>query len=583
MVQGSYGNFEVKISSQPRGIKEDLCTNCGKCSEVCPVEADNEFDYGLSKRKAIYLPHPNAVPPAWVIDWKTCTKCGKCVEVCPTKAVDLVEAPKETVQKSGAIVIATGFQEYDPSVIKQYKYGVDKDVITQLQLSRILDPFGPTGGKLLRPSDGKAPKRIVMVQCVGSRDTTANPYCSKVCCMVALKHAIFIKEQYAPDSEVYICYIDIRVLGKGYEEYFTKARELGVTFIRGKPSQIHRDSATGDLIVEVEDTLLDMPLELETDMVVLTVAMRPTQGTADLAKALGVEIDCDGFVKELYSKLKQIETNVKGVYVCGGAQAPKDIPESVTQAEAAAFRVISDFSKSTFNKDMNVAFVKEEDCDGCKVCVDVCPFDAPKMVDVEKEKRAERKSDQIARIDEARCDKCGSCASRCPTGAIQLRHYTDDQVLAQIGALLSINGGSLSPKVVAFCCDECGYATVDLAGMGGKTYPVNVLPIRVPCLCWVSLYQMFKAFEYGAEGVLLVGCKLENCQHLEGAFNAQTVVAFAKEILDEIGLGSHRLQMISVCAAEPLKFSLAARSLVNKVESLGPVSKSKPLEGNLNS
>jgi heterodisulfide reductase subunit A len=553
-VKGSYGNFDVTISSQPRGVNEHLCTNCGKCKEVCPVDVADEMNYGLSKRKAIYLPYPNAVPPVYVIDWKNCTKCGKCSEVCPTRAVDLTEEPKETTLKVGAIVIATGFQEYDPSHIRQYQYGIEGNVITQLQLARILDPLGPTGGKLVRPSDGKPPEKIVMIQCVGSRDTTTNSYCSKICCMIALKHAIFIKEEYAPNAEVYICYMDIRTLGKGYEEYFSRARDLGVTFIRGKPSQILKYPSNGKLVVEVEDTLLNLPLELEADMVVLSVAMTPTAGTKGLADTLRVETGNDGFVQEIYPKLKPIDTNVKGIYVCGGAQAPKDIPESITQADAVAFKVLSDFSRNSYKKNMDIAFVKEEDCDGCKVCVDLCPFNAPQMVEVEKEENGTRKLSSVARIDEL-----------------------------LIAALLSENNGSTSPKILAFCCDECGYATVDLAGMGGMKYSANVLPMRVPCVGWVSLYQIFKAFEYGADGILLVGCKLENCQHLEGAVNAEKVVTFAKEIMDEIGLSGNRLNMISVCAAEPAKFSTAAESLMNEIKKLGPVAKAKPLEGNLNS
>jgi heterodisulfide reductase subunit A len=582
-VKGSYGNFEVKVSSQPRGVKANLCTNCGKCREVCPVDVADEMNYGLSKRKAIYLPYPNAVPPVYVVDWKNCTKCGKCTEVCQTHAIDLNEESAETTQKVGAIVIATGFQEYDPSQIKRYQYGLDNNVITQLQLARILDPLGPTGGKLVKPSDGKAPERIVMIQCVGSRDTSTNPYCSKICCMLALKHAIFIKEEYAPNAEIYVCYMDVRTPGKGYEKYFSRARQLGVTFIRGKPSQILRVPADGKLVVEVEDTLLDMPLELEADMVVLTVAMTPTEGTKKLAETLRVETGNDGFVQEIYPKLKPVDTNVKGIYVCGGAQAPKDIPESITQADAVAFKVISDFSRDTYKKNMDIAFVKEEDCDGCKICVDVCPFDAPQLVEVEKVENETSKPSSVARIDELRCDKCGLCASRCPTGAIQLQHYTDDQSLSQIAVLLSEKTGSMSPKILAFCCDECGYATVDLAGMGGVKYPANVLPIRVPCMGWVSLYQIFKALEYGADGILLVGCKLENCQHLEGAVNADKVVTFAKEIMDEVGLNGNRLKMISVCAAEPTKFSATAESMVNEIKQLGPIGKVKPLEGNSHS
>lgn len=566
-VKGSLGNFEVKVLSQPRGVREDLCINCGKCIGVCPIEVADETNYGLSKRKAIYLPYPNAVPPVYVIDWKNCNRCGECVKACPTKAVNLSGEEREAELQVGSIIVATGFQEYDPSPIKPYNYGVHGDIITQLQLARILDPYGPTGGKLVKPSNGETPKRIVMIQCVGSRDETTNPYCSKVCCTLALKHAIHIKEEHQRDAEVYLCYMDIRTVGKDYERYFSKAREVGVRFIRGKPSEIRNDPLSGNLTVEVEDTLLNRPMEIEADMVVLSVAMTPPTGNSGLAKLLGIDVGNDGFIKEVYPKLKPVETNVKGIYVCGGAQGPKDIPESITQAEAAAFRAILDLSRDKLRKNMDISYVDEENCDGCELCVEVCPYDAIGMVKAEERPPV----GLVARIDEIRCQGCGSCASKCPTGAIQLQHYTDDQVLGQLSGLLSENGDSMLPKVVAFCCDECGYATVDLAGMGEKTYPANVLPMRVPCLGGVSLYHIFKAFEYGADGILLVGCLRGNCQHLKGNVFAENAVTFARSILDEIGLNSRRLRMVSVCAADPIEFSKVASSLVNDVKELGPI------------
>ncbi len=568
-VKGSFGNFEVKTVTQPRGVKPNLCTNCGKCSEVCPVTVANDFNYGMSQRKAIYLPYPNSVPPVYAIDFKTCTRCGKCVEACPSHAVDLDEKAFEQTQKVGSIVLATGFQEFDPSVIKQYKYNVAKDVITQLQLSRILDPFGPTNGALVKPSDGQPAKSVTIIQCVGSRDVSTNAYCSKVCCMFGLKHAIQIKQKY-PNVEVYFCYMDIRTPGKGYEEYFTKARDLGVIFVRGKPSEINRDPSTGKLVVDVEDTFLNRPLEIESDLVALSVALRPSEGTSKLAGLLGVNVDSDGFVQELYSKLKQVETNVHGIYVCGAVQSPKDIPESVTQGQAVALQVISDLKAATFQKRMDVAFVDEDKCDGCKVCVDVCPYSAPKMVEVTTK---DGKVASVARIDEVKCNKCGTCSSRCPTGAIQLKNYSDDQVFNQLSTLLSKTGTTLSPRIVAFCCDECGYAAVDMAGMGGKKYASSILPVRVPCLGWVSLYQIFKAFEFGADGVLLTGCIVNNCHHMKGAQSAQKVVTFAKEILDGIGLGSGRLEMVNLCAAEPSKFLKVAETLKENISALGPLKK----------
>lgn len=565
-VKGSFGNFEVKIKSQPRGVHENLCINCGKCSKVCPIEVADDMNYGWSKRKAIYLPYPNALPPVYVVDWKNCTLCGECVKVCPTNAVDLKDEAKETQVKVGGIIVATGFKEYDPSCIKQYKFGVYPDVITQLQLSRLLDPYGPTKGKLVRPSNGETPKRIVMIQCVGSRDEQTNPYCSNVCCTLALKHAIHLKEEYGENVEVYVCYMDIRTVGKEYEAYFTKARDFGVKFIRGKPSAITREP-NGNLIVDVEDTTLGQPIEVEADLVVLSVAMIPTEGNQELAKVLGIEIGNYGFVKEIYPKLKPTVTTAKGIYVAGGAHSPKDIPGSITQADAAAFRAILDLSKDKVEKDLDVAFVDESKCDACELCVEVCPYKAIEMVKVE----GKNPVGLVAKINEFSCNRCGSCSGRCPTGAIQLLRWNDQQFLSQVGSLLSKNGGSMSPKVVAFLCDECGYATLDMAGMGGMSYPANVLPVRAPCLGWVSLYHIFKTFELGADGIVLVGCLYPNCQHMKGNIYSENVVKFAKSILDEIGLSSRRIRTAPACAADPKEFAAVTDSLIKDLKELGPI------------
>ncbi len=576
-IKGSFGNFEVTISSQPRGVQERLCINCGKCVDICTVEVTDAMNYGFNPRKAIYLPHPNAVPPAYIIDWKNCNKCGKCVEMCPTKAINLSDKKRKSTVRVGAIIIATGFQEYNPSDIKPYKYGLYKDVITQLQLAKILDPYGLSKGELVKPSDGTNPKTIVMIQCVGSRDINANSYCSKICCTIALKHAILIKEKRAPDAEIYICYMDIRTLGKNYEDYFSKARELGVKFIRGKPSEIIKDLRTGELSVEVEDIFLGKTLELEADLIVLSTGMIPSSDNKALAETLGIELGENGFVKEVYPKLKPIETLIKGIYVCGGAQGPKDIPESIIQAQAAAFRTILAFSKSNYSKDMDIAYVEENDCDGCKLCIDVCPYNALQMVDV-KEKGL--RSDSIVEVDAIRCERCGACAGKCPTGALQLRHYTDDQILAQLHELLSRETGSMTHKVIAFCCNECGYAAVDMAGMAGMTYPPNVFTLRIPCLGWVSPYYLFKAFEQGADGILLVGCISGNCQQVRGNIHAEKVVSFAKDILNEIGLSGNRLKMVPVCAANPQEFSEVAISFVDEVRKLGSI-KSDSIETDL--
>ena len=349
-VKGYVGNFQVTVLRTPRYVDEKKCTGCGVCTEKCPVRTSNQYAAGLGERKAIYIPFPQAIPRKAVIDSEHCLYfqkgvCRICEKFCPADAIDFEQKPKTIQLRVGAIVVATGFEEYNPSEKSEYGYGLYPNVITQLQLARLLDIDGPTKGRLLRPSDGKEPKTILMIQCVGSREEETHPYCSSVCCMYALKHAQIIKEMVLPEAEIYISYTDMRTTGKGFEEYYKQTRDLGVTFIRGKPSAIQEDPETKNLIVSVEDTLLGEPIRLNVDMVVLSCAMVPSEGNEKLAKILGINLDENGFFKEAHPKLRPVETNIQGIYICGCAQGPKDIPDSIVQAKAAASCVDSELRK----------------------------------------------------------------------------------------------------------------------------------------------------------------------------------------------------------------------------------------------
>jgi len=340
-VKGYVGNFQVEVIRKPRFVDEKKCTGCGVCAEKCPSKAPNEYSAGLGERKAAYIPFPQAIPRKAVIDAEHCLYfqkgvCRVCEKLCPAGAIDFEQKAEKIGLKVGAILVATGFEEYNPSSKKEYGYGLYGNVITQYQLARLLDIDGPTKGRLLRPSDDKEPRNIAMIQCVGSRDEKSNAYCSAVCCMYSLKHAQIIKEMVLPEAEVCICYTDMRTPGKGFEEYYQRTRDLGVTFIRGKPSGIMEDPKTGDLTLAVEDTLLGEPLTLTADLVVLSCAMVHSEGSKRLAEMLGIEIDESGFFKEAHLKLRPVETMVRGVYICGCAQGPKDIPDAIVQAKAAA-------------------------------------------------------------------------------------------------------------------------------------------------------------------------------------------------------------------------------------------------------
>lgn len=349
-VQGYVGNFHVKVQKEARFVDENKCTGCVTCVEKCPAKTSSEYFAGMGKRKAIYIPFPQAIPRKAMIDAENClyfqkNVCRVCEKICPAGAINF-EQRRETIDLNvGVIIVATGFEEYDPSEKSEYGYGRYSNVITQFQLARLLDIDGPTKGQLLRPSDSKEPGTILMIQCVGSRDEKTNDYCSSVCCMYALKHAQIIRHMTLPKAEIYITYTDIRTTGKGYEKYYAKTRDLGVNFIRGKPSKIMEDLKTKNLVVAVEDTLISQPLTFEADMVVLSCAMRPAQGAKELAEMLRIEIDENGFFKEAHPKLRPVETNVRGIYICGCAQGPKDIPDSIVQAKAAASCADSELRK----------------------------------------------------------------------------------------------------------------------------------------------------------------------------------------------------------------------------------------------
>jgi len=319
-VQGYIGNFKAKIVQKPRFVNEQKCTGCGICIEKCPIKTPDEYAAGLGERKAISIPYPQAIPLKAVIDAEHCLRfqdvaCRVCEKICPTEALDFEQESQTTELKVGAIIVATGFEEFNPSVKTEYGYGRYGNIITQMELARLLDIDGPTKGKLLRPTDGKEPRKIVMIQCVGSRDEKTNPYCSSVCCMYAMKHTQVIKELVLPESEIYICYLDVRATGKGFEEYYRRTRKLGVVFLRGRPSEITENNDTNNLILKVEDKDIGECIDVEADLVVLSSAMVASKGAKHLSELLQIELDADGFFKEVHPKLQPVETSVRGIYI----------------------------------------------------------------------------------------------------------------------------------------------------------------------------------------------------------------------------------------------------------------------------
>jgi heterodisulfide reductase subunit A len=427
-ISGYVGNFKVKILKKPTYVDPDKCTLCDECTKVCPVVMSNEFDLGLTGRKSIYIPFPQAIPATYTLDIKGCPgllpiACGKCADVCEPEAIDYDMKPEIIEEEVGAIIVATGYDLYEKEMLSEYGKGKYPDVLDGLQFERLCSASGPTQGKILRPSDHKEPKEMVFIQCAGSRDPELHcAYCSKICCMYTAKHAMLYKH-HVPDGQAYIFYIDIRSGGKGYEEFVQRAvEEDGVMYLRGKVSKIFEEK--GKIKVWGVDTLTGKDIEIDADMVVLATAMRPSQGAAELAKKLKIALDKDGFLAEAHPKLRPVESVTSGMFLAGAAQAPKDIPEVVAQASGAAAKAISILSQDRLYHSPTVAKVNINLCTGCGMCVQVCPYDALSL----KEGKVE--------VNEVLCEGCGTCSATCLRAAINVKNITPSQVHEMIQACL---------------------------------------------------------------------------------------------------------------------------------------------------
>lgn len=480
------GNFNLLVERKATYVREDKCTACGNCTEVCPVDVPNEWNEKLMMRKAIYKPFPQSVPDAYTIDKENCIKCGKCIKVCVMNAINLKMKGELIPLDAGSVVIATGHKGFDLKKRPEYGYCRYEDVITQMELARIMGVNGPTNGKLLRPSNGRIPGRVVMIQCAGSRDDKpeGKRYCSKVCCMVALKHASFIRHYY-PNTEIIICYTDMRTPGM-YENYFRYVQSKEVKLLRGRPGKIVKKG--DNLVVRVEDTLNGELTEIETDMVVLSEAMEPSDGTLKVAETLNVGLTEDLFVKEKHPKIRPVTTDVEGIYVCGTAQGPKDITESVSQANAAASKV-SEIVNGGLEIEPTIAEINHSRCSMCMNCISACKYKAIYMYD------------EHMSVDPVSCTGCGICISKCEHNAVEIMGQTDAQIHATIYGMLNDKKDD-ERRILAFV-DYIGYVASDNMGINRISYPESVRIIRISSINRLMPKHILFAFENGADGIFL--------------------------------------------------------------------------------
>jgi heterodisulfide reductase subunit A2 len=447
-VDGFVGNFTATIRKKARYVDITKCTGCGECTKVCPLKRNpSEFDFGMGMRPAIYIPFAQAVPARPVIDKTVCAKiirngCGLCEKKCAPGAINFKDQDQLVEEKVGAIVVATGYKLYDigrkqsSEKIRgygEYGYGKYKDVIDALQFERLISASGPTNGELKRPSDGKIPKSIVFISCVASRDNAKGlPYCSKICCMYTAKHTMLYKHK-VHEGQAHVFYMDIRAGGKGYDEFVRRAIEQdGAKYYRGRVSKITEEN--GKLIVRGADTLAGVPVTVEAEMVVLASAMRPADGIEELAQKLNIGCDEFGFLLESHPKLRPVETNTAGVFVAGACQAPKDIPEAVAQASAAASKVAVTFAAEELTREPEIAQINEQTCAACFACVRTCPYHA-----VEKAEIRARNGTLIkhtARVNQGLCMGCGTCVAVCPSKSADLEGFTEEEVYSMVEALV---------------------------------------------------------------------------------------------------------------------------------------------------
>jgi heterodisulfide reductase subunit A len=562
LVKGFSGRFEVKVKVKPRYVDPERCKACEECIQNCPVEKPSSFEENLVQETAIHIPFKQAIPNASVIDKDYCLYltdflavlgpsgkrgvCGRCEKFCKSDAINFNQKDKLLDLKVGAIIVSTGFSLMDPTRVGQYSFGFHPDIVTNLQFDRLMLQG------LHKPSTGEIPKKVAFILCVGSRSETNDgfSYCCKIGCMTAIKHALLL-DKAVSQAEPWIFYTDVRAFGKGYEEFYAKAREHLTTFIRGRAAEVIPNG--NSLIVKAEDTLLGKKIEEQFDLVVLSPALIPNKDTKELADMLGIDLGPDGFFLEAHHKLKGIETKRKGIFVAGAALGPKDIRETTMESMAAASKVATFLGKGETSFSPEVAYLIPGRCDLCGICVDQCPSKAINM----------GKSEVI--INPISCNGCSICIPICPKEALDLKNTTEEQMIAQIKGIVEEEGTAL--KIIAFVEKRTAYGSADLGGQSRRSYSPEIRILRVPSIARLGIKHVLHAFAAGADGIIFV----EGDDSIFKEDKVRERVMLFKKDLGKFGIKPLRLQPTITTLPQYEKILALFDDFVERVKKMTPI------------